>query len=83
MGAMKLNLTIQTTINGTMVYDPPEPVSPLNNVQIAKETSGFSGADLANLVNESAIIALNNDKNIVNMSDFKEAIDKIIFEKKC
>ena len=54
----------------------------INILKIAQETPNFSGADLANLVNEAAIIALNKDKNIVDMSDFKEAIKKIIFEKK-
>lgn len=45
---------------------------------IAKGTPGFSGADLANLVNEAALIAARRGKETIEMQDFEEAKDKII-----
>ncbi|HMM43594.1 MAG TPA: cell division protein FtsH, partial [Thermomicrobiales bacterium] len=41
-------------------------------------TPGFSGADLANLVNEAALLAARKNKKIVEAADFEEAIDKIV-----
>ncbi len=43
---------------------------------IAKGTPGFSGADLANLVNESALLAARKNKRIVTMQEFEDAKDK-------
>jgi cell division protease FtsH len=45
---------------------------------IAARTAGFAGADLANLVNEAALLAARRDKIVVDRSDFEEAIDRII-----
>lgn len=45
---------------------------------IAKNTVGFSGADLANLVNEAILLAARQNKNIVSMEDFEQAKDKIL-----
>lgn len=45
---------------------------------IAKGTPGFSGADLANLVNEAALLAARKNSDIVSMRDFEEAKDKVI-----
>ena len=45
---------------------------------IARGTPGFSGADLANLVNEAALFAARASKRVVNMSDFEKAKDKIM-----
>ncbi|ABJ90703.1 ATP-dependent zinc metalloprotease FtsH [Buchnera aphidicola] len=45
---------------------------------LAKSTPGFSGADLANLVNESALLAARNNKNSVSMIEFEKSKDKII-----
>lgn len=45
---------------------------------IAKQTPGFSGADIANVCNESALIAARKNKNIVEKQDFLDAIDRII-----
>jgi cell division protease FtsH len=44
---------------------------------IARGTPGFSGADLANLVNESALFAARRNKRLVEMQDFEDAKDKI------
>jgi cell division protease FtsH len=45
---------------------------------IAARTAGFAGADLANLVNEAALLAARNDKTAVGMKDFESAIDRLI-----
>ena len=45
---------------------------------VAARTAGFAGADLANLVNEAALLAARKDKPAVEMSDFDEAIDRLI-----
>jgi cell division protease FtsH len=45
---------------------------------LGKRTPGFSGADLANLVNEAAIMAARQNKKRVNMVDFEEAIDRVM-----
>src|SRR5690606_26654145 len=45
---------------------------------IARGTPGFSGADLANLVNEAALFAARANKRLVDMEDFEKAKDKII-----
>lgn len=45
---------------------------------IAKSTPGFVGADLANLVNEAAILAARKNKKEINMEEFEEAIEKVI-----
>jgi cell division protease FtsH len=45
---------------------------------LARTTTGFSGADLANLCNESALIAARNEHEKVTMTDFEEAVDKVL-----
>jgi cell division protease FtsH len=45
---------------------------------LARRSPGFSGADLANLVNEAAILAARRNKKSVGMSEFNEAIDRVI-----
>ncbi len=45
---------------------------------LAKQTAGFSGADLANLVNEAAILAARRNKKIIEMPEFEESIDRVI-----
>jgi cell division protease FtsH len=45
---------------------------------VAQRTAGFAGADLANLVNEAALLAARKDKTAVEMKDFDDAIDRII-----
>ncbi|MGE0462480.1 MAG: ATP-dependent zinc metalloprotease FtsH [Vicinamibacterales bacterium] len=46
--------------------------------KIAARTAGFAGADLANLVNEAALLAARRDKAAVGMAEFDEAIDRLI-----
>ncbi len=46
--------------------------------KIARGTPGFSGADLSNLVNEAALIAARRSKEMVDMSDFEFAKDKVL-----
>jgi len=50
----------------------------VNLEQIARGTPGFSGADLANLVNEAALLAARKSKSKVEMSDFEAAKDKVL-----
>jgi len=45
---------------------------------LAKETAGFSGADLANLVNEAAILAARRGKKAIEMQELEESIDRVI-----
>jgi cell division protease FtsH len=45
---------------------------------VAARTAGFAGADLANLVNEAALLAARSDKTAVTMKDFESAIDRLI-----
>ena len=46
--------------------------------KIARGTPGFSGADLANLVNEAALVAARSNKRVVSMEEFEQAKDKIM-----
>ena len=45
---------------------------------LAKQTPGFSGADLANLINEAAILSARRSKKTIGMSEMQEAIDRVI-----
>lgn len=45
---------------------------------IASQTSGFAGADLANLVNEAALLAARNNRQAVLMADFNEAFERVV-----
>jgi cell division protease FtsH len=46
--------------------------------KIAERTPGFSGADLANILNEAAILAAREDKKTINQLDLKEAVEKVM-----
>ena len=50
----------------------------VNMEAIAKQTAGFSGADLMNLVNESAILAARRNKTIITYDELAESIDRVI-----
>jgi cell division protease FtsH len=45
---------------------------------IAKQSPGFSGADLANLVNEAAILSARRNKKVIGMAEFQEALERIV-----
>ncbi len=45
---------------------------------VARQSPGFSGADLANLVNEAAILAARRNKKLIGMSEFQEALERIV-----
>jgi cell division protease FtsH len=46
--------------------------------KIAARTPGFVGADLANIINEAALLAARNNKEMVELADFDEAIDRVV-----
>src|SRR6478672_4663161 len=55
------------------------PLAPKVDLKVlARGTPGFSGADLANLVNEAALLAARQDKKVVEMGDFENAKDKVL-----
>jgi cell division protease FtsH len=50
----------------------------INAETLARSTPGFTGADLANLVNEAALLAARHDKEEISMHEMEEAIDRVI-----
>ncbi|MCP3932101.1 MAG: ATP-dependent zinc metalloprotease FtsH [Bacteroidetes bacterium] len=50
----------------------------INLETLAAQTPGFSGADIANICNESALIAARKKKNIIEMDDFTDATDRVV-----
>lgn len=61
------------------IHSLGKPVSPSVNLKlVAERTPGFSGADLANLVNEAAILAARKDQNQIEQDDFFQAIEKVM-----
>ncbi len=70
-------------INGRLailkVHSNGKPLAKSVNLEVlAKGTVGFSGADLANLVNEAAILAARRNKKSVGMEEFEESIDRVL-----
>jgi cell division protease FtsH len=62
-----------------LVHMRKVPIAPdVKGEIIARGTPGFSGADLANLVNEAALFAARGNKRLVDMEDFERAKDKIV-----
>jgi cell division protease FtsH len=57
---------------------PLKKVEGLDTDFLAKQTPGFSGADIANVCNEAALIAARNDKQAVDKQDFLDAVDRIV-----
>ena len=56
-----------------------KPLAPdVDVMTLAKGTPGFSGADLENLVNEAALLAARQDKDLIAMCDFEDAKDKVM-----
>jgi cell division protease FtsH len=61
------------------IHSKPVKLSPqVDLTAVAKITSGFSGADLANIVNEAALLAVRAGRQIVFQQDFDEAIEKTV-----
>jgi cell division protease FtsH len=61
------------------VHTEGKPLDETVNLEVlAKETAGFSGADLANLVNEGAILAARRDKKSIGIEELEESIDRVI-----
>lgn len=61
------------------VHMRKKPLDPDVDVRVlAKGTPGFSGADLENLVNEAALLAARKNKDLIGMSDFESAKDKVM-----
>ena len=61
------------------VHAKGKPLDPVVNLEVvAKQTPGFSGADLANLVNEAAILAARRGKKKITMPELDEAVDRVI-----
>jgi cell division protease FtsH len=57
---------------------PLKKVDDLDLSFLAKQTPGFSGADIANVCNEAALIAARNNKTAVDKQDFLDAVDRIV-----
>ncbi len=58
-----------------------KPIKTDNSVDVdflAKQTPGFSGADIANICNEAALIAARKNKELVQMQDFLDAVDRVV-----
>ncbi|MBA7713331.1 ATP-dependent zinc metalloprotease FtsH [subsurface metagenome] len=61
------------------VHSNGKPLAESVNLEIlARQTAGFSGADLANLVNEAAILAARRGKTTIDIQEFAESIDRVI-----
>ncbi len=61
------------------VHTKGKPLAPDVDLEVlAKRTPGFTGADLANLVNEAALIAARRNKTRISMEEFEEAIDRVV-----
>jgi cell division protease FtsH len=73
----------QPDVNGRKailnVHSKGKPMDPTVDLEvIAKQTPGFSGADLANLVNEAAILAARRNKKKIDLSELEESIDRVL-----
>jgi len=61
------------------VHIKGKPLGDSVNLEVlAKQTAGFSGADLANLVNEAAILAARRGKKTIDMPELEESIDRVV-----
>ena len=61
------------------VHSRNKPLAPdINFKSLARLTSGFTGADIENLLNEAAILAARANRKLINMEDISEAINKVI-----
>jgi len=61
------------------VHSKGKPLDKAIDLQsVAKKSPGFSGADLANLVNEAAILAARRNKKVITTSEFNEALERVV-----
>ena len=61
------------------VHSAGKPLAPEINLEtLAKETPGFSGADLSNLINEAALLAARKNQKSIMMPDFEEAVERVV-----
>ena len=61
------------------VHTKGKPIDKVASIdELARQSPGFSGADLANLVNEAAILAARRNKKTIGMSEFSEALERIV-----
>lgn len=73
------NPTLEDRIAILNVHARNKPIEDGVNVEkIAKQTPGFSGADLANLVNEAAILAARENREKINQHDLESSIEKVM-----
>ncbi len=70
---------IQGRLGILKVHSKGKPFANINDLEvIARATPGFSGADLANLINEAAILAARRGKKVIEMSELGESIDRVM-----
>ena len=62
----------------TSTFATYAPTTPFDVETLARQTPGFSGADIANVCNEAALIAARHNKKSVTKQDFNDAVDRII-----
>lgn len=61
------------------VHSRKKPIAPdVNFRQVARITAGFTGADLENLLNEAAILAVRDGRKLITMADINEGINKVV-----
>lgn len=74
-----LNLPdIDDRIETLKIHAKNKPLGSVNLREIAERTPGFSGADLANIVNEAAISAARNDRKKITQDDLRKSIEKVL-----
>lgn len=71
------NVKARKEIFGVHTKDKPLDAS-INIEDLARKTHGFSGAQLANIANEAAIIAVRNKKKVIDINDFNSAIERVV-----
>ncbi len=73
------NPDVRTREEILKVHTKDKPIDKMVDIRnLAKRTHGMSGAHLANIANEAAILAVRNNKNTIGISEFNEAIEKVI-----
>ncbi|QGG96502.1 ATP-dependent zinc metalloprotease FtsH [Actinomarinicola tropica] len=61
------------------VHCKGKPLGPdVDTTVIARRTPGFTGADLANLINEAALLAVRRDKDLIGMAEVEDSVDRVV-----